>query len=97
MKVLIVSANPLPAAPTGPAYVAGAALAAGHEVEIYEYLFAEEGANELEEQLGRFDPDVVGISIRVVTGDSPNEDAAFYTADGMELNFPIVIGKRTFP
>ena len=40
MKVLIVSANTLPASPTGPAYVAGAAVRAGHTVEIFECLFA---------------------------------------------------------
>jgi hypothetical protein len=34
MKVLIISANTLPASPTGPAYIAGAALAAGHQVEF---------------------------------------------------------------
>ena len=35
MKILIISANTLPAAPSGPAYVAGAALSAGHTVEIF--------------------------------------------------------------
>jgi len=31
MKVLIISSNTLPAAPTGPVYVAGAARLAGRE------------------------------------------------------------------
>ena len=40
MKVLIISANTLPASPTGPAYMAGAALRAGHTVEVFETLFS---------------------------------------------------------
>jgi hypothetical protein len=47
MKVLIISSNTLPAAPTGPVYVAGAVREAGHEVQIYERL----GANDLEREL----------------------------------------------
>ena len=42
MKVLTISANTLPSAPSGPAYVAGAALAAGHKVEVFETLFAQD-------------------------------------------------------
>jgi hypothetical protein len=45
VKVLIVSANSLPASPTGPAAVAGPALAAGHSVEVFECLFAHETLN----------------------------------------------------
>ena len=58
MKVLIISANTLPASPSGPAYVAGAALNAGHTVEVFECLFAEDLVGELEEQITRFDPDL---------------------------------------
>jgi hypothetical protein len=49
MKVLIISANILPASPSGPAYVAGAALDAGHTVEVFESLFAQDLAGELED------------------------------------------------
>lgn len=68
MKVLIVSANSLPASPTGPAYVAGAALRAGHTVEVFECLFARDVAGELIQHIQRFQPDVVGVSIRLVHG-----------------------------
>jgi radical SAM superfamily enzyme YgiQ (UPF0313 family) len=68
LNVLIVSANSLPAAPTGPAYVAGAALRAGHDVEIFECLFAQDAPAELKARIERFRPDVVGISIRLVHG-----------------------------
>ena len=69
MRVLIISANSLPAAPTGPVYVAGAVRAAGHEVQIFERLFAVDLAGELAARLRDFQPEVVGISIRLVFGD----------------------------
>ena len=79
MKVLIGSANTLPAALTGPAYVAGAALKAGHTVEVFECLFAQDLLGELEDHVIRFNPDVIGISIRLVTGDIIAERAEFRT------------------
>lgn len=68
MKVLVISANFLPASPSGPAYIAGAALAAGHSVEIFEALFAKNLEDELKAQINRFTPEVVAISIRLVHG-----------------------------
>jgi radical SAM superfamily enzyme YgiQ (UPF0313 family) len=79
MKVLIISANTLPSAPAGPAYVAGAALKAGHTVKVFECLFAQDLLGELEDHVTRFDPDVIGISIRLVTGDIIDERAEFKT------------------
>ncbi|MGE5223623.1 MAG: B12-binding domain-containing radical SAM protein [Omnitrophica WOR_2 bacterium] len=75
MKVLIISSNTLPAAPTGPVYVAGAVRQAGHEVQIYERLFAADPASELSARLSDFQPDVVGISIRLVFGDEIDPEA----------------------
>lgn len=68
MKVLIISANTLPASPTGPTYMAGAALRAGHTVEVFETLFSTDVANDIEGLIGQFIPDVIGISIRLVNG-----------------------------
>ena len=79
MKVLIIPANTLPAAPTGAVYIAGAARQAGHEVRIYERLFAQDLANELSAQLRDFQPEVVGISIRLVFGDELDTDALLGT------------------
>ncbi len=79
MKVLIVSANTLPASPAGPAYVAGSALRAGHSVEVFECLFAENLAVELKTQITRFAPDMIGISIRLVHGYVIDERAEFNT------------------
>jgi hypothetical protein len=79
MKVLIISSNSLPAAPTGPVYVAAAARAAGHEVRIYERLFARDLERELTATLEDFQPDVVGISIRLVFGDELDCEALLGT------------------
>jgi anaerobic magnesium-protoporphyrin IX monomethyl ester cyclase len=69
MKVLLISSNTLPASPSGPAYIAGAARQAGHNVAVYESLFAVDLASELTAKLEAFQPNVVGISIRLVHGD----------------------------
>ncbi len=68
MNVLIVSANQFNFSPSGPAYIAGAARDAGHKVEVFDCLFAGDIQSELAACLDRFRPDVVGISIRTVTG-----------------------------
>jgi radical SAM superfamily enzyme YgiQ (UPF0313 family) len=79
MKVLIISANTLPASPSGPVYLAGAVRQAGHEVQIYERLFAIDLAGELATKLRDFQPDVIGISIRLVFGDELDLDAPLGT------------------
>jgi radical SAM superfamily enzyme YgiQ (UPF0313 family) len=79
MKVLLISSNSLPAAPTGPVYVAGATRGAGHEVQIYDRLFASNLEVELSGVLEDFRPDVVGISIRLVFGDALDASATLGT------------------
>jgi hypothetical protein len=79
MKVLIISTNTLPASPSGPAYIAGAALQAGHTVEVFECLFAQDLAGELQAHIIRYGPDVIGISIRLVHGYLIDETAEFNT------------------
>ncbi len=79
MKVLIVSANSLAASPTGPAYIAGAALRAGHQVEIFECLFAQNLNAELKACIQHFQPDLVGVSIRLVHGYIIDETVAYNT------------------
>ena len=79
MKVLLISANTLPASPAGPAYIAGAAIRAGHTVEVFECLFATDLAAELKAHINRFNPDVIGISIRLVHGYVIDETAEFNT------------------
>ncbi len=79
MKVLIVSANSLAASPTGPAYISGAALREGHTVEIFECLFAQNINVELKAHIERFQPDVIGVSIRLVHGYIIDEAAPYNT------------------
>jgi len=79
MRVLIISSNTLPASPSGPAYVAGAVRQAGHEVDVYESLFAKDLKSELGAKVDAFQPDVVGISIRLVQGDVQDPEAPLGT------------------
>jgi radical SAM superfamily enzyme YgiQ (UPF0313 family) len=79
MKVLLISANTLAASPAGPAYVAGAALRAGHTVQVFECLFAQDMARELRAHIALFAPDVIGISIRLVHGYMVDETAPYHT------------------
>jgi radical SAM superfamily enzyme YgiQ (UPF0313 family) len=79
MKVLLISSNTLPAAPAGPAYLAGAVRRAGHEVRVFERLFSVDLKHDLTNVLHEFQPDVVGVSIRLVFGDSIDPYAPFGT------------------
>jgi len=79
LKVLIISSNTLPAAPTGPVYVAGAVREAGHDVQIYELLFTNNLERELTTILQDFQPEVIGVSIRLVFGDELDMDAPLGT------------------
>jgi hypothetical protein len=80
MKVLIISANTLPATPTGPAYVAGAVKQAGHEVAIFDCYLSENPIENLIVKIKDFHPDVIGLSIREVTGDIQNPSVEFKTS-----------------
>jgi radical SAM superfamily enzyme YgiQ (UPF0313 family) len=79
MKILLISANSLPASPIGPAYIAGALLRAGHQVEPFECLFAQDLMTELRSRIKQFDPDVIGISVRLVHGYIFDETAPYHT------------------
>jgi radical SAM superfamily enzyme YgiQ (UPF0313 family) len=79
MKVLIISTNTLSAAPSGPVYLAGAVRQSGYEVQIFERLFAVDLTNELAKKISDFQPDVIGISIRLVFGDELDSDASLGT------------------
>ena len=77
-KALIISANTFLFSPCGPAYIAGAARDAGHTVEVFDCLFANDTVRELEEHVTRFNPDVIGISIRTVAGIILDESKEFH-------------------
>ena len=79
MRVFLISANSLPASPIGPAYIAGAALRAGHQVEVFECLFAQNLSLELSARIEQFHPDVIGISIRLVHAYILDDTAPYHT------------------
>jgi radical SAM superfamily enzyme YgiQ (UPF0313 family) len=70
MRVLLVSANreriPDPIFPLGLAYVAAAARQAGHEVAVADLCFGRAPLQILTDQVRRFRPDLVGLSLRNV-------------------------------
>ncbi len=86
MKVLIVSGTILPVSsnrlqmsPSGAAYIAGTARKAGHHTEVFDCYVAKNLIEELKEVLNIFNPDVVGISITIVTADILNVASKYGT------------------
>jgi radical SAM superfamily enzyme YgiQ (UPF0313 family) len=70
MRVLLVSANrehlPDPIFPLGLAYIAAAVTAAGHEIDVADLCFGRKPLDDLRRQVARFQPDVIGLSLRNV-------------------------------
>jgi radical SAM superfamily enzyme YgiQ (UPF0313 family) len=68
MKILLVNANrlrdPLPVIPIGVCAVASALEAAGHRVSVLDLCFAPLPARSVRRAISRFQPDLVGITIR---------------------------------
>lgn len=68
MRVLLINANitvsPYPVYPLGLSVVAQALTRAGHEVRQYDTLKEENSLDALAEEIGRFRPELVGISVR---------------------------------
>jgi radical SAM superfamily enzyme YgiQ (UPF0313 family) len=70
MRLLLVSANqersPDPVAPLGVCYVATAAAAAGHEVEVLDLCFSSTVEADVAAAVARLAPQVIGVSMRNV-------------------------------
>jgi len=70
MRVLIISANkkllPDPVYPIGAAYLASICSESGHNVEAFDCNFKSNLEQELKEKIKRYQPDVIGISMRNV-------------------------------
>lgn len=86
MRVLIISGTflPLPTSrvhmsPSGAAYVAGAVRDAGHSVEVFDCYLSGNLIEDLKGKLAAFSPDVVGLSITIVTSDFRDEASDFGT------------------
>jgi len=78
MRVLVVASNRfkgvVPSFPNGSSCVAGAAREGGHEVEIFDCLFAADLEAELTACIERFQPDVVAVSIQFVHAVLPSRE-----------------------
>ena len=89
MRVLLVSANrehlPDPIFPLGLAYIAAAVSKAGHEIDVADLCFGRRPLDELRAQVARFEPNVIGLSLR-------NVDNAAYplTVDYLALHREVV-------
>ncbi len=68
MKILLISVNrermPFPVFPLGLAYITEALREAGHPMEVMDLCFSQEVSTDLESTLRRFQPDLIGISLR---------------------------------
>lgn len=68
MRVLLIYSNQsrelVPAPPIGLSYVASAAKAAGHQVQLLDLAFSDSLLSELAQSIEAFAPEVVGLSIR---------------------------------
>ncbi len=68
MKVLLISANrermPFPVFPLGLAYIAKVLREDGHRIEVMDLCFSQEVSADLKNTLQRFQPDLIGISLR---------------------------------
>ncbi len=89
MRVLLVSANrehlPDPIFPLGLAYIAAAVVNAGHEIAVADLCFGRRPLADLRKQVARFQPQVIGLSLR-------NVDNAAYplTVDYIGLHREVV-------
>jgi len=70
MRVLLVSANrehiPDPIFPLGLAYIAAAIQQDGHQIAVADLCFGRQPINRLQHKIRKFNPDVIGLSIRNV-------------------------------
>jgi radical SAM superfamily enzyme YgiQ (UPF0313 family) len=68
MKILLISANrermPFPVFPLGLAYIAKVLREDGHPIEVVDLCFSQDVSADLKSTLQRFQPDLIGISLR---------------------------------
>jgi len=107
MRVLLIHANreffPMYAAPLGMAYLAAALQKEEHDVKILDLALSKDFKKDISRAVDRFNPEVIGISIRnidIATYPAtlffypPAKDAVLYTKE--ITNVPIILGGAGF-
>lgn len=107
MRVLLIPASldffPMYAAPLGEAYIAAYIQKQGHEVEILDLALHEDIEKDISNAIDRFDPEVIGMSIRNIDIACypatmffypPAKDAVLYVKQITDV--PIILGGSGF-
>ena len=104
MKILLISSNrewhPWPIPPIGACYVASNLERSGFDVQLLEILFTEDPSSVITEKILRFEPDLVGVSIRNIDNVDQQSPCFFLTDVKKDVidpikrvtSVPIVIG-----
>lgn len=97
MNVLIISTNrnqlPMPVIPLGACIVAESAQKAGHDVRLLDLMFDQNPATAIRQELKKFTPDIIGLSIRNIDNNDMQSPSFFIR----ELVPLIDIIRRTTP
>ncbi len=108
MRCLLIATNkvktPYPVYPLALACLAGALIEAGHEVEQFDCLGAQEDdRQDLASTIARFAPDLVGLSIRNLDSEDSSRPESFLDDTAQVMNWvrdntlsPVVIGGAAF-
>ncbi|MDM8525687.1 lipid biosynthesis B12-binding/radical SAM protein [Desulfococcaceae bacterium HSG8] len=107
MKILLIGANiastPYPVYPLGLSMVSSALRSAGHEVYHFDFLQSDMSLEVLTREIGRIDPEIIGISIRNIDNvNLLNEQRYIDTVKDIVKNIrqqtsvPVVLGGSGF-
>ncbi|MBV6519585.1 MAG: hypothetical protein DCC43_03705 [Candidatus Brocadia sp.] len=82
MNILIVVINrycgPVPVIPIGACLVAEATRREGHAVRVLDLMFVKDPVSSLESELVKFNPDIVGLSVRNIDNNDMQNPVAFF-------------------
>ncbi|UJS20397.1 MAG: cobalamin-dependent protein [Candidatus Brocadia sp.] len=82
MNILIVVTNrycgPVPVIPIGACLVAEATRREGHAVRVLDLMFVKDPVSSLESELVKFNPDIVGLSVRNIDNNDMQNPVAFF-------------------
>lgn len=98
MKTLMINSNryliPTPVIPFGICCVSSAIEKAGHEVRVLDLSFSKNCSREINETVKKFQPDIIGISIRNIDTAAPHNTLFFLDGIKKDVINPV---KKVFP